>query len=62
MSNNNRHENTEKYMKALNICITILERRQSDWYMEIPHDLVVEGRDWKVYCSIIEKYHENWWD
>lgn len=22
----------------------------------------VEQRDWKVYCKLVEKYHNHWWD
>jgi len=23
---------------------------------------LVEERDWKLYCNIVEKYYNNWWD
>lgn len=23
---------------------------------------LVEDRDWKLYCNIVEKYHESWWN
>jgi len=59
---NDTHENTKKYAQALRICIMILHRREQCWYMEVPYDSAVEDRDWKIYCRIIEKYHEKWWD
>lgn len=23
---------------------------------------LIEERDWKIYCKLVEKYHNHWWD
>ncbi len=84
-------ENSDIYMKALKICITILERRRDDWYSKTFHYLILDtydimdseseftvneeiydlksnnaesvyNRDWKIYCNIVNKYQDHWWD
>ena len=63
-------------LQALRICITILERRQEDFYTtslcdsntrELTDELMVqihlvERRDWKILHTLMEQYSEYWWD
>ena len=112
LNEKDRFVDSKKYNKALKLCITILDRRQSCWYddtyfylidtdlkfIPVPKDLeknlgedyeedssmldpnwdissnmslynkkseearLVEERDWKLYCKLVEMYHRNWWD
>jgi hypothetical protein len=66
----------KKALKALKICITILERRRSEFYIlnlwdeknvDLTEELMakllsVERRDWKLFHKLMEQYMEWWWD
>ena len=60
-------------LKALKICVIILERRQDNYYTDYwwnrgqeDRDLMIssqlEQRDWKLFCRLMEKYSDYWWD
>lgn len=57
-------------IKAMRICITILERRKNDFYSHIwngsKEDIVItdniEKRDWNLFCELFKTYHCYWWD
>lgn len=56
-------------VKAMKICITILERRESDFYgylykdnYQLKREEDLLNRDWKILCNILNKYFEYWWD
>lgn len=62
----------KKDLQALKITLIILERRDTDWYMDVlPEDFTreealavydIEQRDWKILCKLQEQYFETWWD
>jgi len=68
----------EKDIQSLKICIDILERRRSDWYCSSWFDhpqrdtenleerqlilKTIENRDWSIFCKILDKYFNSWWD
>ena len=66
----------KKALKALRICITILQRRKNEFYIfhlwnEKEDDLtdevmiridMTERRDWKLLHKLMEQYMEYWWD
>jgi len=69
------YPSSKKSLKALKICITILERRRAEFYIslwdsnkeELTDELMylidnVERRDWKILHSLIHQYMEGWWD
>ena len=60
-------------LKALNLCVKILERRRDNWYTnywwdrgQTNEDLhlstQLEQRDWRIFCQLMEKYFAYWWD
>ena len=55
-------------VKALRICITILERRKDDFYIDLVYEesveqvIRVEKRDLKLLYTLLHKYSEYWWD
>jgi hypothetical protein len=60
-------------LKALKLCIQILERRKNNYYTDYwwsrgqqDKDLMIssqlEQRDWKLFCRLMEKYSGYWWD
>ena len=65
-----------KALKALRICITILERRRSEFYInlwdtekhpKLTDEIMImvdytERRDWKLFHKLMEQYMEYWWD
>ena len=62
-----------KALKALKLCIQILERRKNNYYTEYwwsrgqtHEDLLLssqlEERDWRLFCRMMEKYFNYWWD
>ena len=61
-----------KALKALRICIAILERRQTEFYITICSDLYdikeveniykCEQRDMEVFGKLFGKYLPYWWD
>jgi len=68
-------DHAKKALKALKICITILERRNSEFYIlnlwdeneELTEELMaklnsVERRDWKLFHRLMEQHMEYWWD
>ena len=66
-------EHASKALKALRICLTILERRRSEFYImelcEIHFDtdhakciMDIEDRDWRLLNRLTEKYMLYWWD
>lgn len=69
-------EHAAKALKALRICITILERRRSEFYInlwdndkdpELTDEIMImvdytERRDWKLFHKLMERYMEYWWD
>jgi hypothetical protein len=62
----------QKALKALKICITILERRNNSFYLDLIHDKMsykeaeivygIETRDEKILGALIGKYISWWWD
>ncbi len=62
----------QKALKALKICITILERRNNSFYVDLVDDDMsfkqldmiynVEARDEKILGALIGKYISWWWD
>jgi len=66
-------EHAKPALKALNICVQILERRRDNYYTDYwwsrgqeGKDLMLsnqlEQRDWKLFCRLMEKYFDYWWD
>ena len=66
-------EHAKPALKALNICVKILERRRDNYYTDYwwsrdqtHEDLILssqlEQRDWKLFCRLMEKYFDYWWD
>lgn len=66
-------EDSSKALKALGICVKILERRKDDWYTnywwdngrtneDLPISDELEKRDWSVFCKLMNKYFFYWWD
>ena len=66
-------EHTKSALKALKLCIQILERRRDNYYTDYwwnrgkeDKDLKIsdqlEQRDWKLFCLLMEKYFAYWWD
>ena len=60
-------------LKVLKLSIQILERRQNNYYTDYwwsrdqtHEDLILssqlEQRDWKLFCRLMEKYFDYWWD
>jgi hypothetical protein len=66
------HEDTAKALKALRICVTILERRREEFYIAMCSDLdnyrlvenimKCEERDMMVFGKLFGKYLPYWWD
>jgi hypothetical protein len=62
----------DKALQALKICVTILERRREEFYMQLAHDLsslketekiyACEERDMRVLGNLLGKYLGYWWD
>lgn len=58
----------EKVEQALRICIIILGRLNSDWYINLSNydindnHLVLQDRDWIIYNKLIIKYQRQFWD
>ncbi len=68
---NNTCKTWEPYIKsrqAFKICVDILERRCTDWYAGPISDKdfklidTLNERDWKIYCKLIQKHQQSWWD
>jgi hypothetical protein len=66
-------EHAKPALKALNICVKILERRRDNYYTDYwwdrgqtNEDLIIsyqlEKRDWRLFCLMMEKYFNYWWD
>tara|TARA_R110000868_G_scaffold64476_1_gene193547 strand:- start:189 stop:593 length:405 start_codon:yes stop_codon:yes gene_type:complete len=68
-------EESAKALKALRICLTILERRRSEFYIdlwdsdheELSNELLVqmesvENRDWKLLWRLMDNHMLWWWD
>lgn len=68
-------EHAAKALKALKICLIILERRRSEFYIglwdsdkeELTDEVMVrvaytEDRDWKLLWRLMDKYMLYWWD
>jgi len=61
-----------KSLQALRICVTILERKQNEFYIMLASDLdnikevenirKCEERDMKVFGKLFGKYLNYWWD
>lgn len=61
-----------KALQALRICVTILERKQNDFYVmicdtmcskeEIENIVKCEERDMKIFGKLFGKYLSYWWD
>ena len=60
-------------LKALKLSVQILERRRDNYYTDYwwnrgqeDKDLMIssqlEQRDWKLFCKLMEKYSDYWWD
>ena len=55
-------------IKALRICINVLERRKEDFYIEIVREadlmlaINIEKRDLKLLYTLLHDYSEYWWD
>jgi hypothetical protein len=57
-------------IKALQICIAILDRRihckyytlwsRGERHLDKIHN--IEKRDWRIFCQLLEKYSDWWWD
>jgi len=66
------HEEPAKALKALRICVTILERRREEFYIAMCSDLddyrliqnimKCEDRDMAVFGKLFGKYLSYWWD
>jgi hypothetical protein len=66
-------EHAKNALKALKICVIILERRKNDWYTDYWYnrgqensDLhlsdQLEQRDWRIFCQLLNQYFPQWWD
>jgi hypothetical protein len=66
-------EHAKNALKALKLCIQILERRRKDWYTDYWYnrgqknsDLYwsdqLEQRDWRIFCRLLNQYFPYWWD
>ena len=68
-------EHALRALKALRICITILERRRSTFYIDLWDDenekltdeimikiVSTEDRDWKLLWKLMDKFMLYWWD
>jgi hypothetical protein len=66
-------EHAKPALKALNLCIKILKRRRDNYYTDYwwdrgqtNEDLIIsyqlEKRDWRLFCLMMEKYFNYWWD
>ena len=66
-------EQDAKALKALRICLTILERRREEFYImelyskyfdtdQIKCVMDIEDRDWRTLNRLLEKYMLYWWD
>lgn len=66
-------EHAKPALKALKLCVQILERRRDNYYTEYwwnrgqtTEDLKIstqlEVRDWRLFCKLMEKYFGYWWD
>ena len=62
-----------KALRALRICLTILERRREEFYImelyskyfdtdQIKCVMDIEDRDWRTLNRLLEKYMLYWWD
>lgn len=60
-------------LKALKLCVQILERRRDNYYTEywwsrgqttegLKISAQLEVRDWRLFCKLMEKYFGYWWD
>lgn len=60
-------------LKALKLCVQILERRRDNYYTEywwnrgqtiedLKTSAQLEKRDWRLFCMMMEKYFNYWWD
>lgn len=62
----------DKALRSLRICITILERRRENFYIELCNNIYeehivklsyeIENRDEKLLGQLIGKYLSYWWD
>ena len=65
-------QEANKALRALRICITVLERRRSDFYInvitnlddlkQVDNVLKCEQRDMKIFGNLFGKYLGYWWD
>jgi len=66
-------EHVKPALKALGLCVKILERRRNNWYTEYwsnrgqTHEELylldqLEQRDWRIFCQLLDKYFAYWWD
>ena len=65
-------QEANKALRALRICITILERRQTKFYIMVATDLddlkqvdniiKCEKRDMEIFGKLFGKYLNYWWD
>lgn len=54
---------TKESLKALRICITILERSCNNFYSNLPYleAFKTEIRDEKLFAYLFSKYKHHWW-
>jgi len=38
------------------------DQANQDYTGTAPYYSLIEIRDWKIYCKLVEKYHNHWWD
>lgn len=66
-------EPSNKALRALHICLTILERRREEWYITNLYEhhfnketvklvIAIEDRDRHLLYTLMDKYSELWWD
>lgn len=65
-------KDAKKALKALHICIIILERRLDNFYLKLCSDVYsfeevkkisgIEDRDQKLLGQLLGKYLSHWWD
>ena len=66
-------DHAAKALKALKICLIILERRREEFYItnlynihfdadQVKDVIDIEDRDWRILNRLIEKYMLYWWD
>lgn len=62
-------ESAAKQLKALKICIILLERLSTDWYYQCDYKdktatmlFIVEEQRRKLLYHLMEKYSTGWWD